>query len=103
VALGLALRGIASSALDVSDGLLGDLGHILELSSVGATVDSRCTTPLMAAAAYPQAMHGNWMQSCNSNARWPAAMTTSCALPPPQPGMPTCWQQALPAARQCIA
>ena len=54
VALGLALRGIASSALDVSDGLLGDLGHILELSSVGATVDSRCTTPLMAAAAYPQ-------------------------------------------------
>jgi len=53
VALGLALRGIASSALDVSDGLLGDLGHILELSSVGATVDSRCTTPLMAAAAYP--------------------------------------------------
>ncbi|OAD83412.1 thiamine monophosphate kinase [Comamonas thiooxydans] len=54
VALGLALRGIASSALDVSDGLLGDLGHILELSRVGATVDSRCTTPLMAAAAYPQ-------------------------------------------------
>lgn len=52
VALGLALRGLASSALDVSDGLLGDLGHILELSSVGATVDSRCTTPLMAAAAY---------------------------------------------------
>lgn len=57
VALGLALRGIASSALDVSDGLLGDLGHILELSSVGATVDSRCTTPLMAAAAYP---HDAW-------------------------------------------
>lgn len=52
VALGLALRGIASSALDVSDGLLGDLGHILELSCVGATIDSRCTTPLMAAVAY---------------------------------------------------
>lgn len=58
VALGLALRGLASSALDVSDGLLGDLGHILELSSVGATVDSRCTTPLMAAASYPQS--GAW-------------------------------------------
>ena len=54
VALGLALRGIASSALDVSDGLLGDLGHILELSQVGATVDSRLTTPLIAASAYPQ-------------------------------------------------
>ncbi|HJU21863.1 MAG TPA: thiamine-phosphate kinase, partial [Casimicrobiaceae bacterium] len=30
VALGLGLRGIASSALDVSDGLTGDLGHILD-------------------------------------------------------------------------
>lgn len=54
VALGLALRGLASSALDISDGLLGDLGHILELSKVGATVDSRLTTNLIAASAYPQ-------------------------------------------------
>ena len=53
VALGLALRGIASSALDVSDGLLGDLGHILELSQVGATVDSRKTMQLIAASTYP--------------------------------------------------
>ena len=53
VALGLALRGVASSALDVSDGLLGDLTHILELSQVGATVDSRLAQPLMAASAYP--------------------------------------------------
>jgi thiamine-monophosphate kinase len=36
VSLGLALRGIASSAIDVSDGLLGDLGHILEQSKVAA-------------------------------------------------------------------
>jgi thiamine-monophosphate kinase len=36
VALGLALRGIASAAIDVSDGLLADLGHILERSAVGA-------------------------------------------------------------------
>ena len=36
VALGLALRGLATSAIDVSDGLLGDLGHILERSAVGA-------------------------------------------------------------------
>ncbi|MBK7766486.1 MAG: thiamine-phosphate kinase [Sulfuritalea sp.] len=36
VALGLALRGIASAAIDVSDGLLADLGHILEQSGVAA-------------------------------------------------------------------
>ena len=36
VALGLALRGIATSAIDVSDGLLGDLGHVLRRSGVGA-------------------------------------------------------------------
>ncbi|MGB2816784.1 MAG: thiamine-phosphate kinase [Burkholderiaceae bacterium] len=39
VALGLALRGLATSAIDVSDGLLGDLGHLLERSAVGARVD----------------------------------------------------------------
>lgn len=39
VALGIALRGIASSAIDVSDGLLADLGHILEASHAGARVD----------------------------------------------------------------
>jgi thiamine-monophosphate kinase len=38
VALGLALRGVASAAIDVSDGLLGDLGHLLERSQVGAEV-----------------------------------------------------------------
>ncbi|MDD2918194.1 thiamine-phosphate kinase [Rhodoferax sp.] len=38
VALGLALRGIASAAIDVSDGLIGDLGHIMKGSGVGATV-----------------------------------------------------------------
>lgn len=39
VALGIALRGLATAAIDVSDGLLGDLGHIMERSRVGAVVE----------------------------------------------------------------
>lgn len=38
VDLGLALRGVARSAIDVSDGLLADLGHICERSNVAAVV-----------------------------------------------------------------
>ena len=51
VTLGLALRGIASSAMDVSDGLLGDLGHILRASGVGADIDTDETSKLIAARA----------------------------------------------------
>ena len=51
VALGLALRGIATSAIDISDGLLGDLGHLLKQSGVGATVDTEAATNLIAAYA----------------------------------------------------
>ena len=39
VALGQRLRGVASAALDVSDGLVGDLAHILDASAAGALVD----------------------------------------------------------------
>jgi thiamine-monophosphate kinase len=51
VALGLALRGLATSAIDVSDGLLGDLGHLLKQSGVGATVDVVKAVNLIAALA----------------------------------------------------
>jgi len=38
VALGMALRGMAHSAIDISDGLLADLGHILQRSKVAAVI-----------------------------------------------------------------
>ena len=53
VALGLALRGIATSCLDISDGLLGDLNHILEASRVGARIDANITRGLMRARRHP--------------------------------------------------
>jgi thiamine-monophosphate kinase len=40
ISLGEALRGVATSCIDVSDGLLGDLGHILKASNVGASVQT---------------------------------------------------------------
>jgi thiamine-monophosphate kinase len=49
LALGQALRGLANAALDISDGLLADLGHILETSGVGAELLAD-QLPLSAAA-----------------------------------------------------
>ena len=51
--LGRQLRGIASSAMDLSDGLVGDVSHILKASRVGAVIDVDAATDLIAARAHP--------------------------------------------------
>jgi thiamine-monophosphate kinase len=61
VALGIALRGIATAALDVSDGLLGDLSHILNRSDVGAEL---CFDALPAHPALEPLLAESWAQQC---------------------------------------
>lgn len=50
VALGLALRGKAHACADISDGLLGDLGHILKASHMGAELDVASISALCVSA-----------------------------------------------------
>ena len=47
VELGQSLRGIAHAAADISDGLVGDLGHILQQSGVGASLLAPVLSRLM--------------------------------------------------------
>jgi thiamine-monophosphate kinase len=60
VALGQALRGLATSAIDVSDGLLGDLGHVLARSAVGARVDWERVPRSAELRAQPEADQRRW-------------------------------------------
>lgn len=64
VALGLALRGVASACADISDGLVGDLGHILERSGVGARLDEAALRGLMAG-------HSSSLSHLPVSAPWP--------------------------------
>ncbi len=69
VALGLALRGVANAAIDVSDGLLGDLGHILQASACGATVDTSNAIDLIANGAYKSRPEGQFLMQLPAQQR----------------------------------
>jgi len=61
VALGRALLGVAHATIDISDGLLADLGHILACSKAGAAIEFACLPAHPAVAArLPHAL----MQRC---------------------------------------
>jgi thiamine-monophosphate kinase len=61
VALGIALQGIAHAAIDISDGLIGDLGHILQRSNVGATLNADALPAGPALTRLPQEMRRRFM------------------------------------------
>ncbi|MGD8936319.1 MAG: thiamine-phosphate kinase [Thiogranum sp.] len=63
VELGRALAGVAAAAIDISDGLLADLGHILEASGCGATLSPDCL-PLSAAL---RALPDDEVRACQFN------------------------------------
>jgi len=58
--LGLALHGVASAGMDVSDGLLQDLGHLCRLAGLGARIEAPLV-PLSRAAA---AAGPGWLGTC---------------------------------------
>lgn len=64
VALGIALRGIASAAIDVSDGLLGDLGHILRASGKGEPLGVTIDVDALPASADLAAQSDRWRRIC---------------------------------------
>jgi len=58
VEFGMALAGIGAAAIDISDGLLADLGHVITASGCGATlwVDRLPRSPLLAARPFEQVL-----------------------------------------------
>ncbi len=65
IALGRALIGIAHACIDISDGLLADLGHVAAASAVGIEVDTDAlpASPALRALAADSEQHRRWQAS----------------------------------------
>jgi thiamine-monophosphate kinase len=64
VALGLALRGVAHACIDVSDGLLADLGHLVRASGVSAEIDAEALMHSPAVSDEVRALPTGWAHTC---------------------------------------
>ncbi|TVP89044.1 MAG: thiamine-phosphate kinase [Pseudomonadaceae bacterium] len=61
LALGVALRGCASAALDISDGLLADATHLAAASGVALHIEQSSLPASVALQAWPAAVRNDWM------------------------------------------
>ncbi len=76
---GRRLRGSASSAIDVSDGLVQDLGHLCRASGTGAELEG-ASIPVMAGADLEHALSGgDDYELCFTAAEEPAQLGVACA------------------------
>lgn len=80
VVLGQALRGIASAAVDISDGLLADLGHILNNSGVGARLELEALP--LSAAVQSMTVKGDWSLPLAAGDDYELCFTVSPAQEP---------------------
>ena len=76
LAAGLALRGLATTAIDISDGLTSDLGHILSASGCGATLHLECL-PLSAAVREYLQDSGDWSPALSAGDDYELCFTVS--------------------------
>lgn len=78
ISAGLALRGLATSAIDISDGLAADLGHVLTASAVGADIEID-RLPL-SDAFRSLAVQGGWRQAISAGDDYELCFTAPRAL-----------------------
>lgn len=81
ISLGLTLRDVATSAMDISDGLFQDLGHLLKASGVGACLELDAL-PLSPAMQWLKENHpARWLELISSGDDYELLFTAQQAAP----------------------